>query len=140
MKLREDKNSEYNQLLQEAIIYFKKYPVFHKIFSGFCKKYESLGHLGGTVVIKNLTKDEKMQLSGFFQRDFYKNKTISISMQRMEKALKTSRNQRRYEVSKEGSLSGKYVGELYIAIRMKKIKSRMYDVNKKFHISYMGDF
>ena len=50
-------------------------------------------------------------------------------MQRMEKALKTSRNQRRYEVSKEGSLSGKYVGELYIAIRMKKIKSLMYDVN-----------
>lgn len=91
MKLREDKNSEYNQLLQEAIIYFKKYPVFHKIFSGFCKKYESLGHLGGTVVIKNLTKDEKMQLSGFFQRDFYKNKTISISMQRMEKALKDSK-------------------------------------------------
>lgn len=91
MKLREDKNSEYNQLLQEAIIYFKKYPVFHKIFSGFCKKYESLGHLGGTVVIKSLTKDEKMQLSGFFQRDFYKNKTISISMQRMEKALKDSK-------------------------------------------------
>ena len=91
MKLREDKNSEYNQLLQEAVIYFKKYPVFHKIFSGFRKKYESLGHLGGTVVIKNLTKDEKMQLSGFFQRDFYKNKTISISMQRMEKALKNSK-------------------------------------------------
>ena len=89
--MREDKNSEYNQLLQEAIIYFKKYPVFHKIFSGFCKKYESLGHLGGTVVIKSLTKDEKMQLSGFFQRDFYKNKTISISMQRMEKTLKDSK-------------------------------------------------
>ncbi|MCB5543663.1 TIGR02679 domain-containing protein [Anaerostipes hadrus] len=89
--MREDKNSEYNQLLQEAVIYFKKYPVFHKIFSGFRKKYESLGHLGGTVVIKNLTKDEKMQLSGFFQRDFYKNKTISISMQRMEKALKNSK-------------------------------------------------
>ena len=73
-KLKEDKNLGYDQLLQEAIIYFKKYPVFHKIFSGFRKKYESLGHLGGTVIIKNLTNDEKMQLSGFFQKDFYKNK------------------------------------------------------------------
>ena len=35
---------------------------------------------------------------------------------------------------------GKYVGELYIAIRMKMIKSLMYDINKKFYISYMGDF
>ena len=41
---------------------------------------------------------------------------------------------------KKGSVSGKYVGELYIAIRMKMIKSLMYDINKKFHISYMGDF
>lgn len=90
-KLKEDKNLGYDQLLQEAIIYFKKYPVFHKIFSGFRKKYESLGHLGGTVIIKNLTNDEKMQLSGFFQKDFYKNKTISISMQRMQKALKDSK-------------------------------------------------
>ena len=38
------------------------------------------------------------------------------------------------------SVSGNYVGELYIAIRMKMIKSLMYDINKKFHISYMGDF
>ena len=90
-KLKKDKNLGSDQLLQEAIIYFKKYPVFHKIFSGFRKKYESLGHLGGTVIIKNLTNDEKMQLSGFFQKDFYKNKTISISMQRMQKALKDSK-------------------------------------------------
>lgn len=41
---------------------------------------------------------------------------------------------------KKGSVSGNYVGELYIAIRMKMIKSLMYDINKKFHISYMGDF
>lgn len=50
------------------------------------------------------------------------------------------KKQRRYEVSKKGSVSGNYVGELYIAIRMKMIKSLMYDINKKFHISYMGDF
>ena len=49
-----------------------------------------------------------------------------------------------YLISKEkernSRQSGKYVGELYIAIRMKMIKSLMYDINKKFHISYMGDF
>ena len=41
---------------------------------------------------------------------------------------------------KKGNLSGKYVEELYIVIRMKMIKSLMYDINKKFHISYMGIF
>lgn len=73
------------------MIYFKKHPIFHKIFTGFQKKYESLGHLGGTVVLHHLTKDEKLQLSGFFQKDFYENKTVTISMNRMEKALKSSK-------------------------------------------------
>ena len=44
------------------------------------------------------------------------------------------------EKERNSRQSGKYVGELYIAIRMKMIKSLMYDINKKFHISYMGDF
>ena len=48
IKLRDDKDLRYDQLLKEAIIYFKKHPIFHKIFTGFQKKYESLGHLGGT--------------------------------------------------------------------------------------------
>jgi len=91
IKLRDDKDLRYDQLLKEAIIYFKKHPIFHKIFTGFQKKYESLGHLGGTVVLHHLTKDEKLQLSGFFQKDFYENKTVTISMNRMEKALKSSK-------------------------------------------------
>ena len=44
------------------------------------------------------------------------------------------------EKERNSRQSGNYVGELYIAIRMKMIKSLMYDINKKFHISYMGDF
>ena len=44
------------------------------------------------------------------------------------------------EKERNSRQSGKYVGELYIAIRMKMIKFLMYDINKKFHISYMGDF
>ena len=52
--------------------------------------------------------------------------------------------QKHHHISKEkernSRQSGKYVGELYIAIRMKMIKSLMYDINKKFHISYMGIF
>lgn len=87
----DDKDLRYNQLLKEAIIYFKKHPIFHKVFTGFKKKYESLGHLGGTIVLHHLTKDEKLQLSGFFQKDFYENKTVTISMNRMEKALKSSK-------------------------------------------------
>lgn len=83
--------SEYKELLENALKYFKERKVFSKIFTGFRKKYESLGHLGGSVVLQNLSNEEKTELSGFFQKDFYKNKTVTISMNRMEKALKDSR-------------------------------------------------
>ena len=83
--------SEHKELLENALKYFKERKVFSKIFTGFRKKYESLGHLGGSVVLQNLSKEEKTELSGFFQKDFYKNKTVTISMNRMEKALKDSR-------------------------------------------------
>ena len=48
--------------MEECQAYFKARPVFEKIFGGFKKKYESLGHMGGTVVLKNLSKEEKEQV------------------------------------------------------------------------------
>lgn len=55
------------------------------------EKYKSLGHFGGTIVLKNLTKEEKIQLGGFFQKDYTDNKSISISQAMLTKALNNCR-------------------------------------------------
>ena len=77
--------------MSECQNYFKKRPVFDKLFLGFKKKYESFGRMGGTVALRNLSLDEKKQLGGFFQKDYCMNKTVSISMKNMEMALGNSK-------------------------------------------------
>ena len=83
--------SKNDELMSECQNYFKKRPVFDKLFLGFKKKYESFGRMGGTVALRNLSLDEKKQLGGFFQKDYCMNKTVSISMKNMEMALGNSK-------------------------------------------------
>lgn len=83
--------TEQNQLLEEAVCYFKQRRIYEKIFRMMKQKYESLGHLGGTVVLTKLTKEEKADLSGFMQKDYTENKTISISVSSFEKAMRKSK-------------------------------------------------
>lgn len=77
--------------LEECIQYFRQRPVYHKLFVKVWDKYRSLGHFGGTVQLSGLTPEECRQLGGFFQKDFEKKKTVSISAAAMEKALEKSR-------------------------------------------------
>ena len=77
--------------MQECIAYFKARPVSEKLCLKVRDKYAGLGHLGGSVQLKNLSAEECSQLTGFFQKDFMGKKTITISYQAMEKALKNSR-------------------------------------------------
>lgn len=79
------------QRMEECLEYFRGRQVFQKVFSGFRKKYESLGHFGGTVTLKGLDAEEKAALGGFFQRDYTENQTITILASAMEKALSESR-------------------------------------------------
>lgn len=77
--------------MQECQGYFKERAVFEKVFRGFFKKYASLGRMGGTVVLKNLSEEEKEQLGGFLGKDYAGKKQITVSYQALEDALGGSR-------------------------------------------------
>ena len=76
---------------EECAAYFKERPVYRKVFQKVRTKYESLGYMGGKVILTNLSQEEKWQLSGFLQKDYMENKTVSISVKKLEKSLKESR-------------------------------------------------
>lgn len=77
--------------MEECLRYFKERPVFHALFLKIRDKYEGLGHLGGSVVFNGLSAEEKTMLGGFFQKDFQKHKSVTISYDAMKKALSESR-------------------------------------------------
>ncbi len=85
------KEEKKQQLLDECTAYFKKSSAFKKLLDGFREKYRSLGHWGGTVVLKNLSRDEKTALGGFLTRDFMDTENVRITALQMEKALKSTR-------------------------------------------------
>ena len=77
--------TETNDLLEECMLYFKARPVYKKLFLKMRDKYAGLGHFGGTAMLTSLSREEKSQLGGFFQRDYTSNKTITISADLMKK-------------------------------------------------------
>lgn len=83
--------TETNDLLEECMLYFKARPVYKKLFLKMRNKYVGLGHFGGTAMLTSLSREEKSQLGGFFQRDYTSNKTITISADLMKKCLESSK-------------------------------------------------
>ena len=83
--------TETNDLLEECMLYFKARPVYKKLFLKMRDKYVGLGHFGGTAMLTSLSREEKSQLGGFFQRDYTSNKTITISADLMKKCLESSK-------------------------------------------------
>lgn len=83
--------TETNDLLEECMLYFKARPVYKKLFLKMRDKYAGLGHFGRTAMLTSLSREEKSQLGGFFQRDYTSNKTITISADLMKKCLESSK-------------------------------------------------
>lgn len=77
--------------MKEAIAYFKKYPVYGRLFAVMRKKYASLGHLGGSFVLAELTGEERDIISGFVGVDLGRNSTVKIPFSALDKALEKSR-------------------------------------------------
>lgn len=75
----------------EAVSYFRKYPVYGRLFAAMRKKYASLGHLGGSFVLADLTEEDRNVLSGFMGMDLGQEKTVKVSFSVLLKALKKSR-------------------------------------------------
>ena len=85
--MEEDKK----QMLQKCVDYFKERPVYQKLFRKMKAKYESLGRVGGKVVLTGLSAVDKMQLGGFLQKDYTENKSVTVSAEVFEACLAKSR-------------------------------------------------
>ena len=77
--------------INEAVEYFKKKPVYEKLFNEFKKKYESLGKIGGIAVLTGLSTGDKEDISGFLMKDFTSEEEVRVSAKLFEKALQKSR-------------------------------------------------
>lgn len=105
--------------LKEALVYFKQ-PGFQRLFKGFQKRYISLGRVGGTVTLHSLSEEERDVLEGFFQTDCHHKKSLTVSVEKMEKALLKTRFS---GVSFEEILHGYFPEEL-ISKRQQEEKRR----------------
>ncbi len=76
---------------EECLAYFRERPIYRKLFQKMRNKYESLGHMGGKVVLTGLSREDKLHLGGFLQKDFADNKTVTVSVEAFEKCLAGSR-------------------------------------------------
>lgn len=79
-----------SEMLRQAVAYFNK-PGFRRLFEGLQERYASLDHLGGSVRLKRLTKEESESLEGFLQINILENSTVSIAVSQIRKALKNTR-------------------------------------------------
>lgn len=79
-----------NENLDEALEYFKQ-PGFRRLFEGFQKRYVSLGRVGGTVTLSSLKEEERDVLEGFLQIDCHHRKSLTVSVERMVKALQQTK-------------------------------------------------
>ncbi len=116
-----DENGYQEKVQNECVCYFKARPVFRKVFEKFREKYISLGHFGGTVTLQGLTPLEKEQLGGFVQKDYTKNKRISLSAALMNKALASSR----FSTCSFEKILEEYFGEPLTARKEKEQKERL---------------
>ena len=66
------KAEEKQKLMQECLQYFRERPVYEKVFQKMRGKYESLGHIGGKVVLTGLSLQDKSQLGGFFAEGLHR--------------------------------------------------------------------
>lgn len=85
------KAEEKQKLMQECLQYFRERPVYEKVFPKMRGKYESLGHIGGKVVLTGLSLQDKSQLGGFLQKDYTENQSVTISAEAFEICLSKSR-------------------------------------------------
>ena len=77
--------------INEAVEYFKKKPVYEKLFNEFKKKYESHGKIGGIAVLTGLSTGDKEDISSFLRKDFTSEEEVRVSAKLFEKALLKSR-------------------------------------------------
>lgn len=74
--------------LKRAVTYFESEPVYAKLFQQFKKKYESLGRMSGTILLKEYSRDEVNTIAKFLglRRDILWEKQ-KVSLKEFERQL-----------------------------------------------------
>ncbi|MFT9496797.1 TIGR02679 family protein [Anaerosolibacter sp.] len=119
---------------RECVQYFKENPGFKRLLQGLKDKYQSLGSLGGTVQLDNLTDVEKDALSGLFRKDFYRYKSVTIRVEKVVKALEGTRFE---GVNMEDVLRGYFGDEL---LSKRETRNRYETQRRVFFQHILQDF
>lgn len=77
--------------LQKAKDYFSSTKGFARLLKGMAQKYQSLGRWGGSITLTSLKDEERDALSTLFRADFFRQKSITISLERFAKALELTK-------------------------------------------------
>ncbi|HCX64773.1 MAG TPA: hypothetical protein DHN33_06140 [Eubacteriaceae bacterium] len=72
---------------QKCASYLKERDGTERIMKGLWKKYRSFGGLKGNYQLMNPTEEERLFLRGLFKKDFSQQKSISISLEKFERAF-----------------------------------------------------
>lgn len=96
--------------LESFLTYIEERPVYHKLLQELRKKYESLGEGRGSVVLSQLSRQEREQLQGMFRVNPYEDKKVVIKVQDFENALQQSRFE---------GITTKMILEAYFQVKLK---------------------
>lgn len=77
--------------IAECVDFFKDRKGFHRLLSGVRDKYVSLGYMGGSVRLSNLSSEEKAALTGFLKKDYTHQKSATIRIDSIETAIDQSK-------------------------------------------------
>jgi len=86
-----DKVNENNTQITECVQYFKSNKAYKRILTEIKDKYVSIGTFGGTIKLKNITKDEKSALIDLLGQKFYLNKSGMIKVNDVVESLKNTK-------------------------------------------------
>ena len=89
--MNESEQQVLEKIKKECLTYFRQNSVWKKVLKGFRDKYSSYGRFGGKVVLKNLTSRDIEELEGFFGKSFHGQKSVTVSAEKFQQALKESR-------------------------------------------------
>ncbi|MCR4430925.1 MAG: TIGR02679 family protein [Tepidanaerobacteraceae bacterium] len=76
---------------QEDLNFFKDNRGYRRLFEAFRKKYKSLGRIGGSIQLSNLSREEKEVLTNHFRKDFTRQSSACVSLLKFEESLKSTR-------------------------------------------------
>ncbi|NLJ68570.1 MAG: TIGR02679 family protein [Firmicutes bacterium] len=118
--------------LKEAVAFFREDAGYERLFAGLIEKYRSLGRLGGTVRLNQLTSREQEVLSAFFRKDYHSCDAATISVREMAEALQRTR----FAGIDLKALLDAYAGEVILS---KAEEARLYEYRKEQYFIGLKD-